>query len=484
MAFNLQTPESLLGRSDSKNPATTCRGLTTAGKPCRRALAATPSQKGSHLQPGVVAVLEGRNGSTLDAAFFCWQHKDQAHQAIARSATPESLSTRLVTVTERTSIDSLVERLGVAHLADAQVTTKHADKRTRRQPRRNPTVPSNSHLSQREPQEVWPAQMKYERPASASRHREPRRRPAQPNFFASLCCLGGSRDEDDYYEIVRHRQKSTAATTQHHQDASLRPSRSAPPSYNQESHMQPAPQRPQMAMKPLSTSHPPPVPRQPLASLPPMAINRIPHPSPTKHYLAHIPPHVSPSTASSLLSELSKPISPHDVEGYIYIFWLTSSSHVPDRDLASSLLDTNDSNLARMNGLVRNHSIRETKGRKTILLKIGRANNVHRRMTEWTQQCGYALSLLRWYPYVGTPRSSPVRGPRAREGSEQVRKVPHVHRVERLIHLELADKRVKRDCGACGKEHREWFEIEASMEGVRGVDEAVRRWVKWAEESV
>jgi len=57
-----------------------------------------------------------------------------------------------------------------------------------------------------------------------------------------------------------------------------------------------------------------------------------------------------------------------------------------------------------------------------------------------------------------------------------------VHRVERLIHLELAEKRiVKPECQACGREHREWFEIEASRDGLRSVDEVVRRWVEWAE---
>lgn len=66
------------------------------------------------------------------------------------------------------------------------------------------------------------------------------------------------------------------------------------------------------------------------------------------------------------------------------------------------------------------------------------------------------------------------------------RKVPHVHRVERLIHLELADLRV-RDlgrCGECGKEHREWFEVEAAKEALRRVDECVRRWVSWGESMV
>jgi hypothetical protein len=62
------------------------------------------------------------------------------------------------------------------------------------------------------------------------------------------------------------------------------------------------------------------------------------------------------------------------------------------------------------------------------------------------------------------------------------RKVPHVHRVERLIHIELADLRVRDlgPCGECGKEHREWFEIEACKDALRRVDECVRRWVAWA----
>ena len=64
---------------------------------------------------------------------------------------------------------------------------------------------------------------------------------------------------------------------------------------------------------------------------------------------------------------------------------------------------------------------------------------------------------------------------------QSVRKVPFVKRVERLIQLELVDQQVKKQCEACGKEHREWFEVEASEQGVRSVDATVRRWVEWAE---
>jgi hypothetical protein len=64
-------------------------------------------------------------------------------------------------------------------------------------------------------------------------------------------------------------------------------------------------------------------------------------------------------------------------------------------------------------------------------------------------------------------------------------KVPHAQKVERLIHLELSPFKATGGsggggkCERCGALHREWFEVEASREGVREVDEVVRRWVAW-----
>ena len=109
-------------------------------------------------------------------------------------------------------------------------------------------------------------------------------------------------------------------------------------------------------------------------------------------------------------------------------------------------------------------------------------------MNEWTKQCNYNLSLLRFYPYHPSSANppSPLPSPNNRRLSSFVgapHKVPHAHKVERLIHLELGEKRVKRECATCGKEHREWFEVEGTREGVRAVDEVVRRWVGWAEQS-
>lgn len=109
----------------------------------------------------------------------------------------------------------------------------------------------------------------------------------------------------------------------------------------------------------------------------------------------------------------------------------------------------------------------------TLLLKIGRATNVMRRMNEWKRQCGYDLSLIRFYPYVQTG------------SGVEPHKMPHSHKVERLIHLELRGLGLgvsdRGTCQACGRTHKEWFEIEATQEGVMRVDEAIRRWVDWDE---
>jgi hypothetical protein len=45
-------------------------------------------------------------------------------------------------------------------------------------------------------------------------------------------------------------------------------------------------------------------------------------------------------------------------------------------------------------------------------------------------------------------------------------------RVERLI---------MKKCEACGKQHQEWFEVAATRDGVKKVDEVIKRWVDWAE---
>lgn len=242
-----------------------------------------------------------------------------------------------------------------------------------------------------------------------------------------------------------------------------------------------------------------------LSSQPPSSTSQTPQ------YLSLIPADASPDTAHKLMKELAKPISKGDEEGYIYIFWLTpqSETHAPsvvsareilepttravDRSLAppntrpaggrerrpsdvlASFANAADSVGTRSPTTTRSRGGGGGGDKKTMLLKIGRANNVMRRMTEWKRQCGYDLSLIRFYPYVQTG------------SGVEPRKMPHSHKVERLIHLELGGMGMRLSdrgtgaCEACGKMHKEWFEVDATREGVLRVDEAIRRWVDWDE---
>jgi len=204
-----------------------------------------------------------------------------------------------------------------------------------------------------------------------------------------------------------------------------------------------------------------------------------------------IPQDTPAQTASQLLAELAKPISQQDDPGYIYIFWLTPESEpsTPPAEAARSLLappstPTRTRNGRRPSDVLASFARSMPEGddgdtadepKKKILLKIGRATNVQRRLNEWQRQCGYNLSLIRYYPYV--PSSS--------TGDVVQRKIPHSHKVERLVHIELAGRGLRvadrEKCEACGREHREWFEVEASRSAVADVDEVVRRWSDWDE---
>lgn len=280
-----------------------------------------------------------------------------------------------------------------------------------------------------ESQTSLPGRRKENRPAGQKKKK--------PGFWASLCCGGAAQETDDYVEIIRHRKRLDAQAG-------------------------------------ISTQS---VPGKRPASRP-VVDHKTDSNTATNNLLALLPTHLSPETTSTLLAELVKPISAADEEGYIYIYWLTTNT--PDKGTKRNLLAPPEKKTARRvsDVLSADHSTGTRPG--TIMLKIGRANNVARRMKEWEKQCGFKLNLLRWYPYLKDEnRSSPGLPSPSKDG--EGKKVPYVKRVERLIHLELAGQQVSRQCKACGKEHREWFEVEATREGVRDVDGVVRRWVGWAE---
>ncbi|KAG7005199.1 hypothetical protein G7Y79_00021g050660 [Physcia stellaris] len=467
MPFIPNTPESLISRSDSKNPATTCKGITESGRPCRRDLAtssgSSPLKKlNRRTKDGVLAVLPGDDEHEGAAAFFCWQHKDQAATLQGgQNGTPDRRNgnnTTLFPLTERTSIDTLVDRLGVMDVQGPDGQGSGSRKKTKQasRPVRKETLPQNWQKVQGPLMALPVAGNTSEKPPRRERQRK-------PGFWESLCCVSAGYENTPPAKTRPQKPANSVPTT------SSLPSSVRPPST----------QMPASPGRHSTSSHPPLTPPAPF----PNHIRRTS--SHTQNLLALIPATLSPQTTSALLAELAKPVSPHDEEGWIYIFWLnpndsTSTSTSPNA--VSTLLTTPS---PRRRG---SSTTQQPKAPNTLLLKIGRASNVQRRMNEWSRQCGYNLSLVRFYPYhpsspSPSPLPSPSAGPRGpgRASETQPHKVPHVHKVERLIHIELAERRVKRSCEACGKEHREWFEVEGSREGVRAVDEVVRRWVGWAE---
>lgn len=512
MAFTGRTPESLIPRSDSRNPATTCKGITKSGRPCRRPIDAKVSD-----DDGLLAIVPVAGDSDSEdigaAAYFCWQHKDQAEQLAATKT--NGPKTQLYPLKERSSIDTLVQRLGVLEVDD----TPQEPRRERRDSNRQDNGISGSRPPRKikrpatwdrvqgplisVPSDVMAAEKK--RRDSRPSKTQPQRK--KPSFWQSLCC--GAADDDEI-EVIRHKKR-----TSHR------------PEYTPTTPMQQIPQTPPRTQQThgrrpsaTSTSRPLSSSQQPAGRRPVKPATALQDESETGTMLRYIPKNVSPQLAATLLAELSKPISQHDVEGYIYIFWLTPETSGPAPSSTASTLLTPPSRpdqARQTSDVLRQYSIKhgsrprsgsarqrsgndDTTGgteRDTILLKIGRANNVHRRMNEWTRQCGYSLSLVRFYPYVSlsTPAPSPQASPgNSRRTSVQdvnanrrasdagvVRKVPTVMRVERMIHLELAEQRVMKKCEACGKQHQEWFEVEATKDGVKKVDEVIKRWVEWAE---
>ncbi|KAL7624949.1 hypothetical protein AAE478_004163 [Parahypoxylon ruwenzoriense] len=420
MPFIPNTPESQLGRSDSKNPETTCRGITSGGRPCRRPLNASPDS--SPVPPPPKRKNKLRVDDPSDPDLYCWQHKDQASLSAKSSPGPR---TNIAPILEsRPSVDTLIDRLGIVEAQQhhgrktGSSSTKHGDHR------------NSEKISQ------------------------PPRPYSEPKKGVRFCCCF-TIPEIEVEEELPARPKPTPI-----QSAPAKPVSSRPPSNQQ--HLAP----PSSHSRPNSAS-----------SKRPSEKSTTSH---TSQYLSLISSMASPQTASQLMAELAKPISQQDEPGYIYIFWLTPESQqsAPPTEAARSLLSPPrpDARQRRSSDVLEPFAIKGSKtgsSNKKLLLKIGRASNVQRRLNEWTRQCGYDLSLIRYYPYISSSHPSTPR------------KLPHSHKVERLVHIELggAGLRVsdKGTCDACGKTHREWFEIDASRKAITMVDEVVKRWSDWDE---
>ncbi|MCJ1469218.1 hypothetical protein MMC07_007851 [Pseudocyphellaria aurata] len=481
MPFIPHTPESLIPRSDSKNPATTCKGLTSSGRPCRRALAASPASSPNtnrSARDGVLASSKDHHEGA--AAFYCWQHKAQA--AVLTANERDGTEASVVQIRDRTSVDTLVDRLGLievnADLAAPNIPRRKKDSR----PTRMETLPMNY---QHTTGPLVAAPGKTSSKKSSSHQPVQRKAKAESSCLLSLlCCVRSAETQNSSLPPVRRQTievnrptVQTAKIPSYLQpDTPKTPTPAQRRRHHSSTKMEPANLSP--INNPIVPSNRPAFPREPSSQ--------------TQSLLSLIPITLSPQTTSLLLAELAKPISPYDEEGFIYMFWLTpSDSPTPTAEATSCLLTTPARpapSRHRTSEIVREYAPMSSRStdEATILLKIGRANNVQRRMNEWSRQCNHNLSLIRYYPHtLSAPSSQHISQINLAKNSITPNaafplKVPNAHKVERLIHLELADLRVRRSCAACGKEHREWFEVDGNRKGVCKVDAVVKRWVEWS----
>ena len=123
------------------------------------------------------------------------------------------------------------------------------------------------------------------------------------------------------------------------------------------------------------------------------------------------------STTECLKKQISKPLLPSDIaSGWLYVYW-------------------NRANFG--------------------FVKIGYTNTgVDQRLKKWTSQCKHDAVLL--------------------DCSD--RRIPHVRRLEHIVHAEVKDFRYyERNCPGCHRNHDEWFQLPSNLSR----EEIISKWTKW-----
>ncbi|KAG1748918.1 uncharacterized protein EDB91DRAFT_1111390 [Suillus paluster] len=119
----------------------------------------------------------------------------------------------------------------------------------------------------------------------------------------------------------------------------------------------------------------------------------------------HIPQYLQRDTQLALRVEMEKAASPSDVPGYIYTY-----------------------------------EIRDPKRPNVIQLKVGRAVNLAKRLDQWDKQCGSKVQIVRgWWPGTVEDDDDGTNGSLLKGNIKAGEPGPLCHRVERLVHIELAD---------------------------------------------
>ncbi|WEW56461.1 hypothetical protein PRK78_001905 [Emydomyces testavorans] len=448
-------PEFRLTRTDSKDPLTTCQGVTSDGRKCRRTVI---SAKDASMKEAITKQLSSKNVGKPEVQveeLLCWQHKNQAPLVKTKVAAVTKLR-------ERSSIDTLIERVGLLNVNDCPNTAKANESqiknsRSSYRPRRDREMRTEELIERQERLAAQAHRLGKGRESAVVTSPSSKKKLSTGR---RLVCFITGINRDDLPEL-RFRRRTEHLRAASHSDSSHA--------------MQPAQSRVQHKQ---SQSLPSSVPRTSLR--PSMLAHTSSSSSQTQSLLSWIPTSLSPETTSKLLQKLSEPLSPSEEWGYIYIYCVTPQKTVPSADIIPLLIphcteaSRPTTEIMHSAGISLNRVRKDNHARptNTITLKIGRAVNVSRRLT---QQCAQNLTLVRYYPYSPSSSSS--------SNARSPRKAPNIHRLERLVHIELGDRRFKLQdpCGGCGKRHQEYFEIEVDTEQLRMVDECVRRWVRFSE---
>ncbi|OAQ31940.1 DUF1766-domain-containing protein [Linnemannia elongata AG-77] len=116
-------------------------------------------------------------------------------------------------------------------------------------------------------------------------------------------------------------------------------------------------------------------------------------------------------------------------------------------------------------GYIYAYQLLETRSTGThTLFKVGRTDNVYRRMNEWSDKCGSPPILLEVFPEQGAlaPKDENDLAETSKPEDENVvtgLRCRYAHRLERLIHIELKPFHDKNHTCPCKTKHMEWFMI-------------------------
>ncbi|KAI5819971.1 meiotically up-regulated gene 113-domain-containing protein, partial [Pyronema omphalodes] len=488
MPFIPNTPEAHAAILSQPTPSI-CAGVSNDGKQCKRELVRSASGQPSN---GVITVI----GKT--SAYFCNRHQDQAKDVVLRHTASFARSRALV---GRGSMDTLIEKVELLvggegnNTPTVKTTVVSTTKKVSRQDDPFKSAPKEDDEEEEEESTYSPP--KPPSPPPGGFRKDPPRRGFLARLLLSCCCFGGSDPEDEKHWSDKRREaelRQAAAGVVVEENFPHQPGRQKkkPDAHVDFNSVPPTPPLPMMfppktptsaIAKPTSWTQP-----TNAAGLSPATpgsddddyeeINPVDPASLNKEQaklLELIPRTLHPRGLGRLQQELLKPFSPKDEPGYIYMFWLNDSPLSPASSPATTPGAQSPGNALLKAAIASAPAATPGGSTPKLLFKIGRAVNVQRRLHQWQSQCGYNLSLIRYYPH--TSASTP---------GEVARMVPNVNRVERLIHLELSaipGANPHHKCDSCGKTHKEWFEIEASREGVLGVDAMIKRWIKFAEDT-